>query len=52
MQKAISLLKPGGTMVYSTCSILSCENEEIVKKVLKLGKVKLEPLPIENLPIS
>ena len=38
-------------MVYSTCSILSCENEEIVKKVLKLGKVKLEPLPIENLPI-
>ena len=51
LQKAISLLKPGGTMVYSTCSILSCENEEIVKKVLKLGKVKLEPLPIENLPI-
>lgn len=51
LQKAISLLKPGGTMVYSTCSILSCENEEIVKKVLKPGKIELEPLPIENLPI-
>lgn len=51
LQKAISLLKPGGTMVYSTCSILSCENEEIVKKVLKPGKIELESLPIENLLI-
>ena len=38
-------------MIYSTCSILSCENEEIIKKVLKAGKIELEPLSIEKLPV-
>lgn len=32
-------------MVYSTCSILELENEEIVKKVLALGNAEI--LPIE-----
>lgn len=30
-----SMVKPGGTMVYATCSILHSENEEQVKKFLE-----------------
>lgn len=32
--KALVLLKPGGTLVYSTCSVLACENEDIVEQGL------------------
>ena len=35
LRKAINLLKPGHEMVYSTCSILECENEEVVASILK-----------------
>lgn len=44
LKKAIKVLKPGKDMVYSTCSILSCENEEIVNKILNDG---CEIVPIE-----
>ena len=32
--KALELLKPGGTLVYSTCSVLACENEDVVETAL------------------
>ena len=41
-------------MVYSTCSILECENEEVVASILKDGKTEIEPISfegIENLPL-
>lgn len=44
LKKAITILKPGGTMVYSTCSILKEENEEIIEKALKGTKAKVEPI--------
>lgn len=44
LKKAIKVLKPEREMVYSTCSILSCENEEIVNKILNNG---CEIVPIE-----
>lgn len=34
LTKALTLLKKGGTLVYSTCSVLPDENGEVIKKVL------------------
>ncbi len=54
LSKAIKLLKPGKELVYSTCSILSCENEEIIEKVLKKEMAEIIPIHFEqtqNLPL-
>lgn len=54
LKKAINILKLGEEMVYSTCSILECENEDIVNKVLKEGKVEIVPIEFlgkEELPL-
>lgn len=48
LKKAIKILKPGHEMVYSTCSILSCENEEIVNKALKGTNSKIVPIEFEG----
>lgn len=52
LKKALSILKSGSTMVYSTCSILKEENEEIVKKVMKEFDISIVPIDIdlEKLP--
>lgn len=50
LKKAITLLKPGHEMVYSTCSILSKENEEIIKKFIDLKQI--EVLPIDSTSFS
>lgn len=42
LKKAIEILKKGSEIVYSTCSILKEENEDIVKQVLK----QMEIIPI------
>jgi 16S rRNA (cytosine967-C5)-methyltransferase len=34
LDAGLKLLKPGGTLVYSTCSIDADENQEVVKRVL------------------
>lgn len=44
LKKALNILKPGHEMIYSTCSILSCENEEILQKTLKTSKAKIVPI--------
>ena len=48
LKKALKVLKPGNEMVYSTCSILSIENEEIVQKVLKEFNAKIIPIEFEG----
>lgn len=52
LTKALTILKPGGEMVYSTCSILKEENEDIVKKVLKKFKAQIIPINVpQNKPV-
>ncbi len=54
LKKAIKALKPGKEMIYSTCSILSIENEEIINSILKTEKVEIVPITfngIEDLPL-
>lgn len=51
LKKAITVLKPGGEMVYSTCSVLKEENEEIVLPVLKGNRVEVIPLEWQGLPL-
>ena len=53
LNKAIRILKKGSTMVYSTCSILEDENENIIREILETKKVELEEINfkgIEELP--
>lgn len=52
LTKALSILKHGGEMVYSTCSILKEENEEILNKVLKKFKAQIVPIRIpKEIPV-
>lgn len=54
LKKALKVLKPGREMVYSTCSILACENEEIVNKILKNNECEIVPIEfkgIEEVPL-
>ena len=54
LKKALTILKPGQTMVYSTCSILKMENEDIVNNALRGAKAQVEPIDmpgIEELPL-
>ncbi len=44
LDKAIRLLKPGHELVYSTCSVLKEENEEVVASALKKGGVSVVPI--------
>lgn len=47
LKKAVKVLKKGHEMVYSTCSILECENEDIVNEVLKQNNVEIIPIDYE-----
>ena len=49
LRKALKILKPGCEMVYSTCSILQEENENIVKKVLSENKAEIVPIKFEGI---
>lgn len=57
LSKALRLLKPGGILVYSTCSVLKCENEDVVSECLKgarkQGLFEIEPVrfPTDDLPL-
>mgnify|MGYP006224243983 FL=1 len=43
LTRAIELTKPGGRVVYSTCSLDPIENEAVVARVLAGGKVRVVP---------
>lgn len=49
LNKSINILKPGSTVVYSTCSILKEENEMNIQKLLQSRKVELLDLDFEGI---
>lgn len=46
LKKAITLLKPGHEMVYSTCSILAKENENILRKFVDFKQLEILPIDV------
>ena len=46
LDKALRLLRKGGEMIYSTCSVLAQENEDIVRRALKKGNCEIVPLDL------
>lgn len=49
LKKAIKILKPGHESVYSTCSILKQENENIIKEIIEKGQAEVMPINEEKL---
>ena len=43
LSRAIALTKPGGRVIYSTCSLDPIENEAVVARVVADGKVRVVP---------
>ncbi len=50
--KAFDLLKPGGVMVYSTCTFAPEENEEVVDHLLQKREATLEKIELPNFKLS
>ena len=48
LKKALKLLKSDGELIYSTCSILKEENENILEKCLKNTDYKLEKIELSD----
>ena len=49
LDKAITILKSGGTLIYSTCSIFKEENENNISYILnKYNNLRLEAIDIEQ----
>jgi 16S rRNA C967 or C1407 C5-methylase (RsmB/RsmF family) len=48
VKQAVALLKPGGTMTYSTCTIHSLENEAMVSHIInEYPMMELVPIDID-----
>lgn len=47
LKKASQIIKEDGEIIYSTCSVLKDENEEVIKEIVKQGL--LEVVPINNI---
>lgn len=47
LRQAIRLTRPGGVVVYSTCTFAPEENEAVVHRVLADSPVEIEPIPLD-----
>jgi NOL1/NOP2/sun family putative RNA methylase len=51
IESAFKALKPGGTMIYSTCTLEPAENEDVVQHLLnKQPKAKIESIDLVKSP--
>lgn len=51
LKKALKILKKGGELVYSTCSILEQENERVLRKVVQKSGAEIVPIePLDGVP--
>ena len=50
LKKALKILKPDSYMIYSTCSILKEENENVLNKILPLYNCEIVELESKDLP--
>ena len=48
LASAVRLLKPGGRLIYATCSILPDENEQVAE-AFSAAQPGLKPLPVQGL---
>jgi 16S rRNA (cytosine967-C5)-methyltransferase len=46
LERCLALLKPGGRLLYSTCSLLPAENEQIIEQVLAAGLGSAVPIDL------
>ena len=46
LQQGLAVLRPGGTLVYSTCTYAPEENEAVVNQAVKEGEAELLPISI------
>lgn len=51
LNKALTILKHNSYMVYSTCSILQMENEDVLNKVLKKHNAKIVPISLDGVSL-
>lgn len=47
LRRAIELTRPGGTIVYSTCTYAPEENEAVLDRVLRDAPVTMEDIPLQ-----
>ncbi len=48
LEQAAKMLKPGGKIMYSTCTYSPQENEQSVEYLLESGEFEVLPLPLED----
>ncbi len=48
LEQAAKMLKPGGKIMYSTCTYSPEENEQSVEYLLEIGDFEILPLPMED----